>query len=164
MIKSNKGVTFIELAISIAVIGILSYGTARFFRNTFDIWWMTSDSVDVHSKSRIALNELSRYVRQASELPQIDGNNSIKFKISISTSDWGGDNTVKYFQAGNNLRRMMRNSTTTLVEGGVDDFYVYLTTGTSSKYAHVGATLTVTQSDKRASLSQKIMLRGLKGN
>ncbi len=165
MIKKNQGVTLIELGISIAILGILSIGTFRFFRNTFDIWWMTRDSVDVFGKSRSAMNEITRYVRQTSEDPiEITGNSSIKFKISRSTQEWGGDNTIKYFKSGDNLYRMMRKSTTTLIPGGVEKFFIYMDTEPASNYAHVGATLTVTQNQQSATLSQRVMLRGRKIN
>lgn len=159
--KKNKGLTIIELGMVIVLAGILGYGIFRFFRDTFNIWWTTTESVDVQGKSRAAINEMSKYLRQASTQPvTISGTDSIEFKIGKSTADWEQDLTVKYFKDNSSLKRYMKGSTTTLIDSGVDLFYIWY--DTTSRYQYVGTSLTVTQGDEQAELHKRITLRGRK--
>ena len=160
-IKKNSGVTLVELTILMALIGLLSWGAVKFFQDTFDVWWTTRDSVNVHSSSRGAIDELSKYIRQASTQPiTITGNNSIRFKIAKSTTEWHSDLTIRYFKDGSLLRRLMKGTTTTLIPSGVELFHVWYNSGTASRYAYVGTSITVTQGKESARLNKKIMLRG----
>ncbi|MEA3507043.1 MAG: prepilin-type N-terminal cleavage/methylation domain-containing protein [Elusimicrobiota bacterium] len=169
IINKNRGVTLIEMALVIALSGVLIYGGLKFFRSTFDIWKGTCNSVDVYSDARSAMDEMSRYIRQSSsEAITIGGSNeSVQFTINRSTSDWGNSNReIKYFQPSAQaiLRRYMKGSTTTLITEGVDNFHVWYDSETSSRYSFVGATLAVSQGDRSATLSKKIMIRGMRGN
>ncbi|MDA3792525.1 MAG: hypothetical protein PF545_02565 [Elusimicrobia bacterium] len=168
-INKNRGITLVELGIVIALAGILGYGAIKFFQSTFEVWWGTRDSVDVYSDARSAMDEMSKYIRQSSSEPVTIGgsNESVRFKINKSTGEWGHSNlNIKYFKPSdqNVIKRYFKGSTTTLVADGVDMFYVWYDSGTTSKYAYVGATLAVSQGDQSANLSKKINLRGRRGN
>jgi hypothetical protein len=158
----NKGITLPELAIVLILAGVLGLGAYNFFKNAFKVWWTTRDSVDVHEDSRTAVNEMSKYIRQASTQPITIGgsNDSVAFEIGKTTTEWHEDLTIKYFKDGSALKRFMKGSTTTLVSSGVELFYVWFDSGTSSSYAFIGSSLSVTQGDETANLNKTIMLRG----
>ena len=85
MKNKNRGITLIELGIVIIIFGLLGMAAYDFFQNTFRVWWTTKDSVDVHGDSRTAINEISKYIRQASTNPINIGftKDFIDFEISI---------------------------------------------------------------------------------
>jgi len=159
--RKHSGITFVELAITIAIVGVIGWGVLKFFRTAFDVWWDTKDSVDIHSAARNAVNEMTKYIRQASTAPIIigGGNSSISFEIAKDTADWGSNLTVMFLKDGPALKREFRGVRTTMIDS-IDLFYVWLETASASSYDIVGTSLVVSQGGKRVSLNKKIMLRG----
>jgi len=53
--KKNKGLTLIELAIVIAVAGMLFYGVITIMKRSFDVWHLSLVDIDIQQKGRAAL-------------------------------------------------------------------------------------------------------------
>ncbi|MFH1416330.1 MAG: prepilin-type N-terminal cleavage/methylation domain-containing protein [Elusimicrobiota bacterium] len=161
MNNKNRGMTFIEITIVIAIAALFMAGVFKFFRNTYDVWLDTTNSVAAGGDARTASNEMVKYIRQASSATITIGasDDSIKFEIAKTTTDWHTDLTVHYFQDGSTLKRLMKDSTTTIISDGVDFFYVWHDSGSASSYACVGTSLTVIQGDKSVNLDKRVMIR-----
>ncbi|GEM_PF-1472041 len=161
--KRKKGFTLIELLIVIVIMGLIGLGIFRFFRNAFHSFWMSRDRVDVVGQARVAMEEMSTYIRQASDEPiEISPDNErIDFFIERDEGEWfDDDREVSYYREGNSLNRRFGGVSTTLVDSGVDSFYVWYDSSTASRFEVVGASLTITRGDEKSEFDRKIMLRG----
>jgi len=114
--EKQKGFTLIELAIVIALMAILGYGIMKFFTNTYRTWWQTSQQIDAQQKARAAMDEMTRFIRQARPVVNIvvgqqvgeDPNTMITFPHIDSRQ-------ISYFQAGDSLRRVVDGVTTDVI-------------------------------------------------
>jgi len=141
--EKQKGFTLIELAIVIALMAILGYGIMKFFSNTFRTWWQTSQQIDAQQKARVAMDEMTRFIRQARPV------------TGITVSQQGGedDNTmitfthidgrqISYYQSGDSLQRVVDGTTTDLVPEDLASIYFVLDSTTSPTQVDI-STLTV---------------------
>ena len=141
--EKQKGFTLIELAIVIALMAILGYGIMKFFSNTFRTWWQTSQQIDAQQKARVAMDEMTRFIRQARPV------------TGITVSQQGGedDNTMitfthidgrqfQYYKSGDSLQRVVDGTTTDLVPEDLASIYFILDSTTSPTQVDI-STLTV---------------------
>ncbi len=160
--KKDSGVTLIELMIVISLLAIVGAMGYTFFRQTFQTWRQSRDSVDVQSDSRIALDEMSMNIRQASTVtvpsPGVISD-EIVFEIGKSTVDWSHpDLEIRYFKDGSSLNRQMKGMETTLVSEGVENFEIlYSTTGARFESVHIN--LLVGKGDMWNRLTRDVALR-----
>ena len=63
--KFNQGFTLIELIIAIVIMGILSLGTVQFMLNTSDAYDQTARRDQLASAGRVAIEKMSREIRNA---------------------------------------------------------------------------------------------------
>ncbi len=137
--EKQKGFTLIEMMIVVALLGILGYGIVTFFTNTFRTWWQTSQQIDAQQKARIAMDEMTRFIRQARPVTTIvvgQPNTMITFNID--------GRQMRYFQAGGSLRRMVDGVTTDVIpEDLVSVYFVLDSTITPTQVDILNLTVTV---------------------
>jgi len=120
------GMNIVELAVVMAISGMLIVGILKLFKTSSDIWTSSLHSIDIQRKGRAAVEEITRFVRQSTSpitgiSPGIGGtSSSLKFAFMKDT------NTIvnmEYFKSGSALYRVSGNSTSTLIEAYVDSIY-----------------------------------------
>ena len=159
MKNKEKGFTLVEILIVVAIIALLSIGGIRFFSDTFSVWWHTRDVSRATGDARVAIDEITTYLRQATSIDTRTGS-SVHF--NIYREEWA-DDRMGYFQEGDTLRRFMRGSTTTLVSSDVESFSLQPITS-EGRYYHIEVELKVSQGEgEKINLSRRVMLRGLRG-
>ncbi len=160
--KKNAGVTLIELMIVIALFSIVGMMGLTFFRQTFQSWNLSRDAADVQSDSRLALDEMSMYIRQASTVTIPSPGavaDEIVFKISKSTIDWShSDLEISYFKTSDSIHRRMKGAVSTLVSEGVEDFEVIYST-IDARYESVHIRLLIRKGDMWNRLTRDVVLR-----
>jgi len=164
VLNRKEGFTLIEILIVVAILGVLGAGGVVFFQNTFTVWSHTRNLSKAVGDSRLAINEISAYMREASPQSVSTQTAGVYFDIARSEEEWPGDKRIGYFRDGDMLRRYMKGSTSTLVESGVNSFEVWYVEADpdASTYSHIIASISVRQGDimNDLSLSKRIMLRG----
>ncbi|MCD6412966.1 MAG: prepilin-type N-terminal cleavage/methylation domain-containing protein, partial [Elusimicrobia bacterium] len=109
-LKVRKGVSLIELAIVIAISGVLIFGIVRILKTSFDVWLSSLHNIDIQQKGRTAVEEMTRFIRQSSVpvtgiTPAIGGTaTEISFKY---IQDTGTIKDMKYYFNSGNLYRVM---------------------------------------------------------
>ena len=141
--EKQKGFTLIELAIVIALLAILGYGIVTFFRNTYRTWWQTSQQIDAQQKARVAMDEMTRFIRQARPVTEIvvgeQGGEDDNTMITFTHID---GRQFQYYKSGDSLQRVVDGTTTDLVPEDLVSVYFILDSTTSPTQVDI-STLTV---------------------
>jgi len=104
--EKQKGFTLIELAIVIALLGILGYAIVTFFTNTFRTWWQASQQIDAQQKARVALDEMTRFIRQARPVENtIVGQQIGEDPNTMITFTYIDERQISYYRSGDSLKR-----------------------------------------------------------
>jgi len=141
--EKQKGFTLIELAIVIALLGILGYGIVTFFTNTYRTWWQTSQQIDAQQKARVAMDEMSRFIRQASPVTAlVVGEQAGEDPDTMITFTHIDGRQFQYYQSGDSLIRVVNGITTNLVPEDLASIY-FIVDSTSSPTQVDISTLTV---------------------
>ena len=126
MLSWSAGMNIVELAVVMAISGMLIIGILKLFRTSFDIWTSSLHSIDIQRKGRAAVEEITRFVRQSTNpvtciSPEIGStSSSLKFTFIRDTITFIN---MEYFKSGSALYRVSGNSTSTLIEDYVDSIY-----------------------------------------
>ncbi len=110
MISSNeKGLTLIELVISITILVLVLGGAYGFLRGTFQYYQHGSEAMDAQQNARIALNMIERDIRRADYVMAGSGPTSIRLQVDgkdiryylsgrqiLKAVSWEGHNPVAY--------------------------------------------------------------------
>ena len=124
--KKNKGLTLIELAIVLAVAGMLFYGIITIMKKAFDIWHLSIVNIDIQQKGRAALEEMTVYIRQSSNpvtgISPAIGETDTAISFTYIKDD-GNYIPMKYYKGGDALYRVFNGNTTTLVKSNVESIY-----------------------------------------
>jgi len=114
--EKQKGFTLIELAIVIALLAILGYGIMKFFTNTYRTWWQTSQQIDAQQKARVAMDEMTRFIRQARPVVNIVVGQQVgEDPNTMITFPHIDERQISYFQVGDSLRRVVDGVTTDVI-------------------------------------------------
>jgi len=122
--EREKGFTLIELMIVVALLGILGYGISKFFTNTFKIWWQATQQIDVQQKGRLAMDEMTKFIRQASPVTTIvvgqQAGEDPNTMISFSHID---GRQISYYKSGDSLKRVVNLTTSDLIPENLISIY-----------------------------------------
>ena len=149
----KKAFTLVEVMIVIAILGILSIGVISLFKSTRDLWDYSDQQVDVQQSARNALNEMSKYIKQAKKSEVNVGTSSIEFYDS-------SDRYHKFWKSGDKLyeRFGVGGSTTTreLVRGYVQNIVFEVIGATDAVRI---SSFTITKRDQSLTLSRQVRVR-----
>lgn len=168
----QKAVTLIELVIAILIVGMLSLGLAKMITSGLKAWTSGQSRVDIADKGRVAMERMSRELRQAARntLTTMTANN-IKFNVVLEGTTY----IVEYKFAGGALQRSEKTS------GGAADDFVNIArnvnnlniayydkagavTGTANnvRTVRVGLVMDMPSPEKDVTLQTEIQLRNFK--
>lgn len=163
--ERGKGFTLIELMIVVALLGVLAFGVASFFTNTFDIWRQSRHQISVQQNARVAMEEMSRNIRQCADpgaiVPAVGFSATA---INFILFDAGGNRNMIYYRgdsvtqapdpAGTALYRVVDGVTTTLIEDNLQNISF------NHEELHVvRITLILTSGGQTITLDKRIRLR-----
>jgi len=112
--EKKKGFTLIELMVVVALLGILGYGIMKFFTNTYRIWWQASQQIDVQQKARAAMDEMTRFIRQARPVTGITvGEQAGEDANTMITFTHIDGRQISYYKSGDSLKRVVGVGTAT---------------------------------------------------
>lgn len=110
----KRAVTLIEILIAIAIVGMLSLGLTFMITQGLKVWTGGTARTDIGDQGRIALDRLSRELRQAERFTVVTWTaNNIKFNVVLGYTTY----IVEYKLANNALQRSEKTSA-----GAADDF------------------------------------------
>jgi prepilin-type N-terminal cleavage/methylation domain-containing protein len=133
--EKKKGFTLIELMVVVALLGILGYGIMKFFTNTYRIWWQASQQIDAQQKARAAMDEMTRFIRQARPVTGITvGEQAGEDANTMITFTHIDGRQISYYKSGDSLKRVVGGAITDVIpEDLVSIYFVLYSTSTPSQ-------------------------------
>lgn len=156
--KNKRGVTLVELMIGIVIMGIMSYGIYRVFRDFYKLWWMSERQIDVQQKARASMDEMTRSIREADPVtglvidqtgPMVGG------RITFTDPD---GKSYQYYKSGSKLYRNVGGSTSEMINDYLTGMYFVLDSTEMPKMVRI-ASMTVTRGGYSITLDRNVYLR-----
>ncbi len=97
---SKKGLTLIEIVITIVIVGILVGGSMFYLRQVIDLWEFMSFRNEIVSQGRMALMRMSRDIRQIGNTASVFNANSTRLRFKDVNNV-----TLDYYFSSPDLRR-----------------------------------------------------------
>jgi len=123
----QKGFTLIELMVVVALLGILGYGIVKFFTGTFRVWWQASQQIDAQQKARAAMDEMTKFIRQASPVTGIavsqQAGEDLNTMITFTHID---RRQFQYYQSGDSLKRVVNGNNSDIIPENLASIYFVL--------------------------------------
>ncbi len=79
--NNSRGVTLIEILLVVTLSALLMAGIIPFIRSVNDVWGIGSSKTEVLQNGRIALEAITRYIRQSARILTIPGSNGNYVKL-----------------------------------------------------------------------------------
>jgi len=103
-LRDKKGITLVELMITITIVGIIGLGVGTLFTKGMQLWQMNKAKAEIERDVRTALDLIIQNIRQAEDstivIDRYDANQPPYSRITF-TSVKGG--TISYYQKGTEL-------------------------------------------------------------
>ena len=168
--SSIKGFTLVEICVAIAIMGIITVGAAKFFTQMYDLWMNNSTQTDLEQNARIAMDEMTRYIRQASSptvtnsvvIDRYDAGEPTTSLIRFHLLD---SSTIQYYQRSNALYRNWTNPSGASLENKMTDnladlhFIKENAQGAADDYSIHIATITLQKGNQSVSLRGYVRIK-----
>ncbi|MFH1783615.1 MAG: prepilin-type N-terminal cleavage/methylation domain-containing protein [bacterium] len=173
--KKSLGFTLVEICVAIAILGFVIAAGAVFFTNIYSLWLDNSDQIEVQQNARIAMDEMSKYIRQASSptitlsdmtdsvlISRYDATEPLESLIRFHLLDW---TTIQFFQMDGKLYRRRDNPDGSTMETEITDnlsqlyFIKENPQGMADDYCIYVATFTLQRDEQAVSLQGYIHLK-----
>ncbi len=120
----DKGFTLTEIMMVVMIMGVLVIAGARFFENTAKSWKKNYSQVEVQQGARVAMDEMTQYIRQAqaSTVVVYTGATPANSKISFTMVKDTGTFNVSYYLNGTTLWRQL-NGVESTVTANLNQIY-----------------------------------------
>jgi prepilin-type N-terminal cleavage/methylation domain-containing protein len=120
----DKGFTFVEILMVVAIMSVLLMAGAKFFENTAKSWRKNYAQVEIQQGARIAMDEMTQYVRQAQAATVVvyTGATPANSKITFTMVKDTGTFNVGYYLNGTTLWRQL-NGVESTVTANVQQIY-----------------------------------------
>ncbi|MFH1283373.1 MAG: type II secretion system protein [bacterium] len=158
--RSLNGFSLVEILMVVAIIGVVTLILTKFTSQTSKTWHTTTSQLQIQQQARIALDEMTRYIRHSSAAAQglsasygmYPGISQQADNISFYTLK---GKRVNYFQDGDTLKRCIGGSTRTLITEGLESIYFMH----KSSYTLRIASMTVRKRDKSFTYNKTVTIR-----
>ena len=138
--EKEKGFTLIELMVVVALLAVLGFGIVTFFTNTFKVWWQASQQIEAQQKARVAMDEMTRFIRQARPVTGItvsqQGGEDPNTMISFTHID---ERQISYYKSGDSLKRVVDAATTDVIPEDLVSIYFVLDSTNSPTQVDISA-------------------------
>ena len=166
----RRGFTLVEILVALAILGFVIAGAATFFTKMYDLWMINTYQTDIQQNARIAMDEMTKYIRQASS-PTIT-NSIVIDRYDISESAGSlirfhllDGSTIQYYQHSNQLYRNWTAAGGTSAETKMSDNLIGLyfikenAQGGADDYSIHIATLTLQKGQQRVTLNGYVHIK-----
>lgn len=115
--KKNNGFSLMEMVVAIGMSALVLAGLGSIFAGTIKVWARAQNSGMALKEARIAMEWLTRDIRQSSAIQSASSGSSASLILKIGT----GTDTVTYNLSKNTLSRVLNNNKPDLVAENITD-------------------------------------------
>ena len=122
---NDKGFTFVEILVVIAIMAVLLVAGGKFFENTAKSWRKNYSQVEIQQGARVAMDEMIQYIRQAQATTVVvyTGATPANSKITFTMVKDTGTFNVGYYLNGTTLWRQLNGVESTVTPNVKEIFF-----------------------------------------